>query len=137
DEHLQQFKEKWLGRGYAERVPGTGKLIDTEVGVHIDVLSTGRFPGDDKPKPIAFPDPATTAIRGSPFALVPVERWIELKLASGMVAPHRLKDLADVQELIRAARLPRAMADRLDPWVRDKFLQLWQAVDQADGNDPF
>jgi len=65
DEHLQEFKRTHLGRGYAERVPGTGKLLDTELGVNIDVLSTGRFPGDDKPKPIAFPDPAVTALRGS------------------------------------------------------------------------
>jgi len=137
DEDLQRFKRTWLGRGYAERVPGTGKLIDTEVGVHIDVLSTGRFPGDDRPKPIAFPDPATTAIRGEPFALLPVERWIELKLASGMVAPHRLKDLADVQELIRSARLTQSLAEQLDPWVREKFLELWRAVDQAGTTDPF
>jgi hypothetical protein len=136
EEDLQAFKGRWLGRGYEERVPGTGKLLDTEHNVHIDVLSTGRFPGDDRPKPIAFPDPATTAIRGEPFALLPVEKWIELKLASGMVAPHRLKDLADVQELIRVANLPRAMADDLDPWVREKFLELWHAVDAA-GADPF
>jgi hypothetical protein len=137
EEDLQRFKRRWLGRGYAERVPGTGKLLDTEFDVHIDVLSAGRFPGDDKPKPIAFPDPATTAIRGLPFALLPVERWIELKLASGMVAAHRLKDLADVQELIRSAHLPVEMADRLDAWVRPKFLELWHAVKQGDADDPY
>jgi hypothetical protein len=137
DEDLQEFKRRWLGRGYAERVPGTGKLLDTEFNVHVDVLSTGRFPGDDKPKPIAFPDPAKVAVRGAPFALLPVESWIELKLASGMVAAHRLKDLADVQELIRSARLPNSMADALHPWVRDKFLELWQSVEQGEANDPF
>jgi hypothetical protein len=137
EEDLLRFKRRWLGKGYAERVPGTGKLIDTELGVHIDVLSTGRFPGDDKPKPIAFPDPATTAVRGAPFALLPVERWIELKLASGMVAPHRLKDLADVQELIRAAALPRSMADDLHSWVRGTFLELWDAVAAGAENDPY
>ena len=137
EEDLRAFKQRWLGRGYAERAPGTGKLIDVELGVHIDVLSTGRFPGDDKPKPIAFPDPATTAIRGRPFALLPVERWIELKLASGMVAAHRLKDLADVQELIRAARMPRSTADDLDPWVRGKFIELWDAVEAGDASDPY
>src|SRR5258708_1570832 len=60
EEDLQSFKARWLGKGYAERVAGTGKLLDTEHGVNVDVLSTGRFPGDDKPKPIAFPDPRTT-----------------------------------------------------------------------------
>jgi hypothetical protein len=137
EEHLCEFKRRWLGRGYAERVPGTGKLIDTEFNVNVDVLSTGRFPGDDKPKPIAFPDPATMAVRGVPFALLPIERWIELKLASGMVAPHRLKDLADVQELIRIARLPRALVDSLHPWVSDKYLELWQAVHEGEQSDPY
>lgn len=134
EKDLQTFKSRWLGRGYAERVPGTGKLLDTEHDVHVDVLSTGRFPGDDKPKPIAFPDPATTAIRGAPFALLPVERRIEVKLASGMVAPHRGKDLIDVQELIRSAKLSREVASQLDPWVRDRFLELW---DLAQVEDPF
>ncbi len=137
EEDLQAFKRRWLGHGYAERTPGTGKLIDTEFDVHVDVLSAGRFPGDDKPKPIAFPDPATTAIRGAPFALLPIERWIELKLASGMVAAHRLKDLADVQELIRSAHLPRTLSDALHPWARPKFIELWSAVDEAAANDPF
>jgi hypothetical protein len=134
---LQAFKRRWLGHGYVERVPGTGKLLDTEFGVHIDVLTTGRFPGDDKPKPIAFPDPATTAVRGRPFAMLPVERWIELKLASGMVAAHRLKDLADVQELIRVAKMPAAMGDSLHPWVREKFLELWQSVQAGEASDPY
>ncbi|HEY2409114.1 MAG TPA: hypothetical protein VGI10_24080 [Polyangiaceae bacterium] len=134
DEHLQEFKRQHLGKGYAERVAGTGKLLDTEHGVNIDVLSTGRFPGDDKPKPIAFPDPATTALRGERFALLPMPRFIELKLASGMVAPHRAKDLVDVQELIKSAALSIDVADELHPWVRDKFLELWQL---AQTPDPF
>jgi hypothetical protein len=132
DDDLQEFKRRHLGKGYAERVPGTGKLLDTEFGVNVDVLSAGRFPGDDKPKPIAFPDPTTTAIRGARFALLPMPRFIELKLASGMVAPHRGKDLVDIQELIRSAQLPREVALTLDPWVRDKYLELWQLAQVAD-----
>jgi hypothetical protein len=84
DASLDAFKKRHLGRGYAERVPGTGKLLDTENNVHVDVLSSGRFPGDGKPKPIAFPDPAGITIRGSAFAMLPMPRFIELKLASGM-----------------------------------------------------
>jgi len=134
EEDLLTFKQRWLGKGYAERVPGTGKLLDTEHGVNIDVLSTGRFPGDDKPKPIAFPDPTTTALRGERFALLPMPRYVELKLASGMVAPHRGKDLVDVQALIKSAQLPREVALELHPWVRDKFLELWEL---AQASDPF
>lgn len=46
------------------------------------------LPGDGTPKPIAFPDPATTAIRGAGFALLPMPRFVELTLASGMTAAH-------------------------------------------------
>jgi hypothetical protein len=137
DEDLESFKKAHLGKGYEERVNGTGKLVDSDLGVNIDVLSTGRFPGDGKPKPIAFPDPSTTAVRGAPFALLPVERWIELKLASGMVRSDRLKDLADVQELIRSTHMPREKANDLHPWVRDKFIELWTAVTEGAANDPY
>ena len=133
DEDLLRFKARHLGRGYVERVPGTGKLLDTEYEVRVDVLSTGRFPGDGKPKPVAFPDPATTAIRGARFALLPLPLFLELKLASGMTAPHRLHDLADVLDLVRSARLPAEIAESLHPWVRDKFRELWIA---AQGEDP-
>lgn len=134
DEDLQTFKRRHLGAGYSERAPGTGKLFDTEHGVDVDVLSTGRFPGDDRPKPIAFPDPATTAVRGERFALLPMTTYIELKLASGMVAPHRGKDLVDIQELIKSAALPRELASDLHPWVRARFLELW---DLAQTPEPF
>ncbi|MBN1948094.1 MAG: hypothetical protein JW797_20665 [Bradymonadales bacterium] len=134
EEHLQQFKRKYLGKGYVERVAGTGKLLDTQHGVPIDVLSTGRFPGDDKPKPIAFPDPAQTALRGERFALLPMPLFIELKLASGMVAAHRGKDLVDIQELIKSAGLPIGLAEELHPWVREKYLELWHL---AQIPDPF
>jgi hypothetical protein len=51
-----------------------------------------------------------------------------------MVAPHRGKDLVDVQELIRSAHLPRETAEQLDPWVRAKFIELWEL---AQASDPF
>ena len=67
------------------------------------------------------------------MALLPLPKLVELKLASGMTAPHRLKDLADVQELIRVASLPRELADDLDPYVREKYLELWRTVQQHRG----
>ena len=51
-----------------------------------------------------------------------------------MVAPHRAKDLVDVQELIQSAALSLAVADELHPWVRDKFVELWHL---AQVPDPF
>lgn len=57
-----------------------------------------------------------------------LEKLIELKLASGMTNPNRLKDLADVQELIKAIRPSRQLAEHLNPFVRDKFLEFWDGV---------
>jgi hypothetical protein len=57
---------------------------------------------------------------------------VELKLASGISAPHRLRDLADVLELIRVADLPAELADELDPFVREKYLELWRAAQTPD-----
>lgn len=53
---------------------------------------------------------------------------VELKLASGLTHPGRLKDLADVQELIRARDLPLGLRTELHPYVRDKYSELWQAA---------
>ena len=134
DDDLQAFKRNHLGQGYVKRVPGTGKLLDTEHGVNVDVLSTGRFPGDDKPKPIAFPDPATVALRGERFALLPMPSFIELKLASGMVVPTAARTWSMSRSSSRAPPLPASVAEDLHPWVRAKFLELWQL---AQTPDPF
>lgn len=129
---LMAFKAASLGRGYVEKFPGSRGLRDTENGVDIDVLLTGGYPGDGKPKPVSFPDPAKVAVRGTRVALLPLPKLLDLKLASGMSAPHRLKDLADVIELIRAASLPSSLADALDPSVRHKYLDLWSAAQATD-----
>jgi hypothetical protein len=132
---LARFKREWLGKGYVEKVPGGRGLRDTENGVAIDIVVAGDYPGDGKPKPVAFPDPAVEAQRGEHVRLLPIERLVELKLASGMSAPHRLRDLADVLELIRICELPAEMTAQLDPSVREKFNELWQAAQSAPADE--
>jgi hypothetical protein len=127
-EGLAQLKSRVVGRGYLEKFPGSKGLRDTDHGVVIDVLLAGEYPGDGKPKAVRFPDPAKVAVRGEHGAFLPLPCLLELKLASGMSAPHRLKDLADVLELIRATHLPRSMASDLDSSVRTKFVELWEAA---------
>lgn len=131
-EGLARLKERVLGRGYVEKFPGSKGLRDTENNVPIDVVLAGDYPGDGKPKPIRFPDPALVARRGERASFLPLSTLIELKLASGLSAPHRLKDLADVLELIRATTLPREMGAQLDPSVRAKFDELWLAAQASD-----
>lgn len=129
---LAAFKRHHLGKGYADKFSGSRGFRDTENRVDIDVVITGEFPGDGKPKPIAFPDPAAVGERGARVRVLPLPRFIELEIASGMTAPHRLRDLADILDLIRIRELPRALADDLDPYVREKFLELWVAAQTRD-----
>ncbi len=131
-EGLDALKARGLGHGYSEKSPGSRGLRDTEYGVPIDVVLSGEYPGDGRPKPVRFPDPAQAAVRGVRVALLPLPTLVELKLASGMTAPHRLRDLADVLELIRVAGLPAELAEELDPSVREKYRELWQAAQVAE-----
>jgi CubicO group peptidase (beta-lactamase class C family) len=131
-ESLQKFKDAWLGRGYVEKFPGSRGMRDTENGVGIDVLVAGDYPGDGRPKPVRFPDPAEVAIRGARVALLPVAKLVELKLASGLSSIHRAKDIGDVVELIKHAKLSRVLADELDASVRDKYLEIWDALQTPD-----
>ena len=58
-----------------------------------------------------------------------------MKLASGSM-PGRLKDLADVQELIRTLHLPATFADQLDPSVRDVYKEVWSDLDAGHRTPP-
>lgn len=129
---LEKFHRELVGLGYAPAFPQAKKrLRATNEGVSIDVMLTGEYPGDGKPKPVRVPDPKTGAVEIDGVRFVTLEKLIELKLASGMTAPDRLKDLADVQELIKARALPAEFAERLDPYVSAKFLELYDAVKQS------
>ena len=125
---LKKLHEELEGRGYLPPFAGSKQLRDAEHGVRIEFLTSGDYPGDGKPKPVAFPDPAeaTEVVDGVPCLTLP--KLMEIKLASGMTNPGRLRDLADVQQLIQVLRLPEDFADRLHPFVRAKFKELWSAV---------
>ena len=125
---LRAFKERWLGLGYLDRFEGSRGVRDTETGVPIDFLISGGYPGDGLPKPVRFPDPIDVAEIVDGVALARLDVLIELKLASGLSAPDRLRDLADVLELIRVRGLPAEYADRLDDSVREKYAELWHAA---------
>jgi hypothetical protein len=129
---LAAFKERWRGRGYVDITPGLKALRDTQRNVKIDFLVSGDYPGDGKPKPVAFPDPTTQPEQADGFRVLSLDTLVELKLASGMTAPHRGQDLIDVMELIRVRRLPREYADQLNQYVRDKYLELWDMAQVKD-----
>lgn len=127
-EGLREIHRQLSGRGYLAPFEGSRNLHDVENGVRIEFLTTGAFPGDGKPKPVAFPDPQTVAVEDDGVRYVALPVLVELKLASGMTSAGRLKDLADVQELIKALHLPESFAEQLHPYVADRFRELWQAT---------
>src|ERR1044072_575064 len=128
-EGLRKFHEELIGLGYALAFPGARKRIrSTADGVSIEVMRTGEYPGDGKPKPVSMPAPAEASTEIDGIRFVTLEKLIELKLASGISAPDRLKDLADVQELIKIRKLGADFAVKVDPYVRAKYLELEDAV---------
>jgi hypothetical protein len=129
-ESLALIHEKLEGSGYLPPFEGSKHLRDTENGVKIEFLTTGGYPGDGKEKPVSFPDPAAvfTVIDGIKVLNLPT--LVQLKLASG-TAPGRIKDLGDVQELIRVMGLSEEFAEQLDESVRDQYRKLWDEVRQV------
>lgn len=127
-EGLKRIHDELEGRGYLPPFPGSKNLRDAELGVKIEFLVQGDFPGDGKPKPVAFPDPTAAGTEADNVRVLTLEKLIELKLASGMTNPLWLQDVAHVQKLTSLLKLPESFADRLDPFVREKYLEIWRLL---------
>jgi hypothetical protein len=131
-EGLEAFKAAWLGRGYVNVRPGGKAVRDCVNSVKVDFLIEGDYPGDGKPKPVKFPPARQAGIDAGRFRIVALKHFVEMKLASGMTAPHRLQDLADVLRLIAVAKLPRELGQDLDPYVRAKYEELWETAQRPE-----
>lgn len=102
-----------------ERVQGRSRrFLDRATGVTFDLLITGRFPGNGRPGPIAFPDPAAVKQQLGDLPYVDLTTLIQLKLAA-----RRHKDFGDVVELIRTQGLDEVFADKLHPSVRADYIE--------------
>jgi hypothetical protein len=120
------------GLGYVPPFTGSKNLRDTEYGVRIEFLIAGEFPGDGKPKAVAFPEPELARVMIDGIHYLSLPKLVELKLASGMTGGiQRMKDLTDVVELIKTLSLSAEFADQLNPYVRDKYLELWQGIQDS------
>lgn len=126
---LEKFRETLVGLGYRPAFEGAKKKFrTTEENIPVEIITSGGFPGDGLPKPVIFPDPSEFAVIIDGVKTISLEKLVELKLASGMTAPDRLKDLADVQEMIKLKGLDKGFAEKLDASVRGKFIELQRAV---------
>ncbi len=134
-EGLDKFHRELLGVGYSQAFQGARKrLRSARDGTPIEVIAAGDYPGDGKPKPVTFPSPLEASVEIDGVRFPTLEKLVELKLASGMTAPDRLKDLADVQELIKIRGLSDDFALALSPYVREKYLELLTGVQHGSGN---
>jgi hypothetical protein len=125
---LQEAHRHLEGLGYVPPFTGSEQLRDAEFGVRIEFLVTGEYPGDGKPKPVAFPDPAEVAVERDGIRVLQLPSLVDLKLASGMTNPRRGQDLVDVQKLIETIDLPKDFASQLAPFVRAKYEEIWTVV---------
>jgi hypothetical protein len=130
-EGLRAVHEQLEGLGYVPPFPNSKQLRDTETGVRIEFLVTGQYPGDGKPKPLAFPEPTSASVEINGIRYLQLEKLVELKLASGMTTVTRAKDIGDVVEMIRLLNLSAEFGLQLDEYVRDKYGELWQAIHEA------
>jgi len=127
-ESLALIHEKLEGLGHLPPFTGSKHLRDTATGVKVEFFVTGDFPGDGKAKPVSFPDPSAVRVEGAGVWFLTLPALIELKLASGISNPLRGKDIVDVQELIATLNLGEDTATQLNPFVREKFLELVQLI---------
>lgn len=125
---LARIHQELEGRGYIRLFEKSKNLRDAESKVKIEFLVTGGFPGDGKPKDIAFPDPAGVAVLKQGIRVLNLEQLVSLKLASGMTGEGRTKDLADVEELIKGLGLLESFADALHPYVQDRYRTIWRSL---------
>lgn len=104
-------------------VPGIADSVsDKRNGVQINFLPAGRALRAKCKVP--FPEP--TVVAEVP-RFVTLAQLISLKLDSWSVNPnHRIKDKADVVELIKALKLPRDLA--VDEPVRHHYVETWDAL---------
>lgn len=109
------------GIGFVRPFSVSKNLRDTETGVKIEFLITGSYPGDGKPKEVAFPDPADVAVVFNDVSYVNLPTLITLKLTSGLTGEGRGKDIIDIFELIKAANLDDSLAPRLSPLVQAEY----------------
>ena len=130
-EDLKRVHRELEGLGYLAPHKNSKHLRDTELGVKIEFLTSGEYPGDGKEKPVAFPSPQSVSFESDGVRYLNLATLVELKLASGMTNAARLRDIADVLELIKVLHLPGEFSEQLDPYVRQKYLELWVLASEA------
>jgi hypothetical protein len=131
-ESLSEIHQRVTGLEFMSSTSGSKDIRDKANGVRVKFLITGDFPGDGRRKPVVHPDPIDASVEKDGIRWMKLPVLIDIKLASGMTNPAKLKDLADVQELIKELKLAANYAEELNPYVREKFEELRLAVEKEE-----
>ena len=114
-------RERLSINGFRENPGSTMTLTDRVSKIEIDLLPGGGSVG---PGPLLLPLP--TEVSPEP-TIVSLSTLIEIKLSSYLGSPlSRLRDLADVIELIRSNTLPLDLP--LAPQVAPKYREVWRGL---------
>ncbi len=136
-EGLKEIHDRLEGLGYVPPFTGSKQLRDAETGVRIEFLVSGAYPGDGKPKPVAFPNPATVGVDLDGITYYPARNLdrAEARLgydrrdapAKGHHRHHRVD---------QGLNLPADFAEKLNPYVRDRFAEIWTGLEQEEDRIP-
>lgn len=117
---IERFRQELVGTVY-QRVEGRQRrFYDPQTQVTFDLLISGELAGHrGRNQTIRFPDPSEATDVGG-LTTVSLERLIELKLVT-----WRVREMADVIELIRRNNLSEDFAERLHELVRTPYLECY------------
>ncbi len=128
---LQRFKQTLVGKTFLPVEGRPRHFIDAETRTNINILISGEIAGRrDRNHDILFPDPDETEIHNA-APTVSLARLIELKLVT-----WRLRDWADVIDLIRHLSLNESFAQNLHLTVRSAYLQCYDQRMEEDKYHP-
>lgn len=130
-EDLEKFRREMVGREYQAVPDRSRRFVDKATGVTVDILVAGDIAGNArKQRDVRFPDP-DEAVEIDNLPLVSLARLIELKLVT-----WRLKDWADVIELIRTHSLEESFGDQFSALVRQAYLECYDQKIEEDRYNP-
>ncbi len=128
-EGLDLFRREHVGddKEYRPVEGRSRRFLDPDTGVTFDILVSGEIAGrSDKQREVLFPEPSEAQVVND-LPVVTLARLVEMKLVT-----WRLKDWADVIELIRANKLDESFADQLHPVARAPYLQCFHQMKEED-----
>lgn len=128
---LERFKRDSVGSLY-EPVEGRARrFYDPKIQVTIEILIAGEIAGNTrKQREVTFPDPSEAHDLDG-IAVPSLARLIELKLVT-----WRLRDWADVIELIRVHNLDESFGDQFNPLVRSTYIRCFDQKTEEDRYNP-